>query len=186
MNPRPLPRDQALARMLSLVGKPIPYYLGTGDATGQTTRRDGKRGMDCAGAAMAYAYGLPRHRPGYNHGSWATVSDDINTNSGIEDAEHARDLWTIADDPLPGDLIAYPTIHLAAVPRPFIGHVQMIVEVPAGWTPAMGWAALKVAHCHGPDGRVPGVTISDGSACDRHDENWHKDEHRTKLLRIVA
>lgn len=191
MNPRPLyTREQALARMLAMVGQSIPYYLGTGDADGPTTRRDGKRGRDCAGAALCEAFGIPRHRPGFNRGRWATVSDDINTNSAIEDSEHARDLWEpVTGDALPGDVVAYPTIYVRKLTGKllrFIGHVQMIVKVPTGWTPAHGFASLQVVHCHGPDGRVPGVTISDGGACDRHDEQWGKPQHRTKVLRIRA
>lgn len=187
--PRPCSREEALSRMLPLVGEDFPYVLGTGDASGQTTRKDGKRGMDCAGAAQCYAYKIKRHRPGYNKGPWATVTDDINTNSGIEDAEHGQELWRIVEcasgreEVLPGDLIAYPTIYVKGVPA--IGHVQMVVKVPQFWRPVNGYAALTVAHCHGPTGRRPGVELGSGIACDRHDAKWTKPEHRTRVLRIV-
>lgn len=186
MNPKPLLRQQALARMLALVGKPIPYVLGTGDAEGATTR-DGLTGFDCFGAAVCYAYGITRHEPGANRGPWATVSDDWNCNSAIEDSEHKQERFVpvAVGDEQPGDLIMYPTIRLPGHPIPFIGHVQLVLEVPVGWQRSSGYALLKVAHCHGPDGRTPGVTISDGSACDRHDEQWHLPQHVTRLLRIV-
>jgi hypothetical protein len=184
--PRPCPQPEALARMLSLVGARFPYALGTGDSTGATTR-DGLNGFDCWGAAFNYAYGVPRHRPGFNRGPWATVSDDTNCNSGIEDAEHKQDLFVPVEesDERPGDLLAYPTIRLRRIPpiAPFIGHVQMIVEVPAGWRRSMGFSLLKVVHCHGPNGRVPGVTLGRGDACDRHDERWSRPEHRTRVIR---
>lgn len=189
-DPRPRFRpDAALERMLALVGKPIPYVLGTGDDTGPTGR-NGMIGFDCFGAAFNYAYGVPRHRPGFNRGKWATVSDDLNCNSAIEDSEHKRELFTpVADgDEKPGDLILYPTIYIKRLLRPtlkFIGHVQMIVSIPPGWHRSHGFALLKVVHCHGPTGRVPGVTIGRGDACDRHDEQWGKPEHRTRIIRPI-
>lgn len=176
-----------LDRMLALVGKPIPYALGTGDHDGPTRRKDGLEGFDCAGAAICYAHQLKRHRPGFNRGRWATVSDDINCNSMIEDAEHKQELFVPIDelDIRPGDLISYPTIRLRRIPpiKPFIGHVLMVVKVPTGWTRAMGFAALKTVHCHGPDRRVPGVTMGTGSSCDMHDERWGKPEHQTRIVR---
>ena len=179
-----------LERMLALVGKPIPYMLGTGDAHGPTSR-DGVIGFDCAGAAICYAHQLKRHRPGFNRGKWATVSDDINCNSMIEDAEHKQELFVPVDesDVRPGDLIAYPTIYVRRVLRPtlkFIGHVQMVAGVPVGWTKADGYSALQVVHCHGPNRRIPGVTISVGAACDMHDERWGKPQHQTRIVRRRA
>lgn len=186
--PRPCSREEALARMLELVGQSFPYVLGTGDIEGQTTRKDGKRGLDCAGAAQCYAYKVKRHRKGYNKGPWASVTDDVNTNSGIEDAEHGQELWRIVgegEEVLPGDLIAYPTIYVKGVKEPFIGHVQMVVRVPVGWKRSDGYSKLTVAHCHGPTGRSPAVTLDSGAACDRHDAKWPRAEHRTKVLRVV-
>jgi hypothetical protein len=178
-----------LDRMLALVGKPIPYMLGTGDADGPTAR-DGVVGFDCAGAAICYAHQLKRHRPGFNRGRWATVSDDINCNSMIEDAEHKQELFVPVDenDVQPGDLIAYPTIYVRRVLRKtlkFIGHVQMVVRTPPWpWSRTRhGFAGLDVVHCHGPNGRVPGVTLSAGDACDRHDEQWGKPQHQTRIVR---
>lgn len=195
--PHPCSSDMALSRMLALVGLQFPYVLGTGDYNGEgksgcTTRLVGGlalTGMDCAGAAMSYAFKLPRHRHGYNRGAWATVSDDINTNSGIEDAEHGGELWTIVagNDVRPGDLIAYPTIRIKDADgevHVFVGHVQTVTFVPSGWTRARGFSGLKVAHCHGPNGRVPGVTLGDGHACDAHDQKWSKPQHRTRVLRV--
>lgn len=168
-------RAEALARMLALVGRmDIQYILGG------TTEHE----KDCFQAAVCDAYDIPRHRPGFNHGAWATVSDDLNCNSAIEDSEHARELFEPVDEfhLEPGDLIMYPTIRLAQVARPFIGHVQMVTKVPAGWTRAIGFSALDVAHCHGPNGRRPAVTSGKGDACDRHDELWAK--WPTRMIRV--
>lgn len=181
-SPPTLSRSEALARMLALVGRQdMAYQLGTGD-------RDWTPEMDCFGAAVCYAYGITRHRPGFNRGPWATVSDDLNCNSAIEDAEHKQELFVIVDesDVQPGDLIAYPTIRLRRIHavKPFIGHIQMVTKVPAGWTRRDGFAALEVAHCHGPNGRRPAVTLGTGEACDRHDAQWAKPEHQTRILRV--
>lgn len=163
--------------MLSFVGrKDIEYKLGGTSATQK----------DCFQAAVCDAYGLKRHRPGFNRGNWATVTDDLNCNSAIEDAEHKRELFEPIDEALiePGDLIMYPTIRLRRIPpvKPFIGHVQMVLGVPPGWRRKDGFAALAIAHCHGPNGRRPAVTVGSGYACDRHDEQWAK--WPTRLIRV--
>lgn len=182
-------RSRPLQRMLALIGdRSLQYILGTGDREG-ATKRDGDLGMDCAGAAINYAHEIKRHRPGFNRGRWATVSDDINTNSAIEDSEHNQELFVPVDDAhiQPGDLIAYPTIYvrrLSLKTLKFIGHVQMVVAVPEGWTRENGFACLSIVHCHGPNKRRPAVTLSTGDACDRHDEQWGKPQHRTKIIRV--
>jgi hypothetical protein len=171
-------RPEALARMQALVGRTdIEYILG-----GVTMTQ-----MDCFGAAVCYAYGIKRHEPGANRGPWATVSDDWNCNSAIEDSEHRQQRFipVAADDIEPGDLIMYPTIHLPGHPLPWIGHVQMVEHVPAGWTLASGYCALEIIHCHGPNGRRPAVTRGNGYACDRHDEQWGGEPlRRTRLIRV--
>lgn len=184
---RPISQGEALERMLGLVGKPIPYQLGTGNHNGPT-RRDGRLGFDCFGAAFNYAYKVPRHRPGFNRGKWATVSDDLNCNSAIEDSEHKQELFVpvVEGDERPGDLFLYPTIYVRRLnlkTLKFIGHVQMATWIPQGWKREHGFSAVKVAHCHGPNGRIPGVTLGYGDACDRHDEQWGKPEHRTRVIR---
>jgi hypothetical protein len=169
----------------------MPYILGTGDYHGggdvPWTMRDGVLGSDCAGFAISWCYKLPRHRPSYNVGAWASVSDDLNCNSAIEDSEHARELFMPATgDPRPGDLIAYPTIHLAG--HTFIGHVCIVVGVDrAGFftIEAPDFSLLDVVHCHGPNGRAPACTRADGSIWNQHSTVWPKPEHRSKLLRAV-
>ncbi len=182
---------ESVSRALSMVGVQMPYILGTGDyrpsadADVPWTVRDGRAGSDCAGFALCWAHKLKRHRPGFNKGPWASVSDDINCNSAIEDAQHNRELYEIADRPQLGDCIAYPTIRLAG--KTFIGHVCIIIGV----TRCLEWDAknpdyslLDVAHCHGPNGRKPAVTLTDGSIWNRHDELWPKPYHRSQLIRV--
>lgn len=194
----PCDATEAVQRALSLVGVPMPYVLGTGDydpaATVDVpwTQRGGLTGSDCAGFALCWCYKLTRHRPGYNVGPWATVSDDINCNSAIEDAEHGGALFRIADgDPKPGDLITYPTIRIYGQDgelHTFIGHVCIVVGVSRAeqWSPSLpDYSLLDVAHCHGPNGRRPAVTRADGSHWNQHDAVWPKPQHRSRLLRAV-
>lgn len=192
--PRPCSPAEAVQRALSLVGNGGMYILGTGDYLGETmppwTTRAGASGSDCAGFAMSWCYKLPRHRKGYNVGSWASVSDDLNCNSGIEDAMHQRDLFELViGAPQPGDLVTYPTFTLLApdgTSRKFIGHVGIVVGVSRAlewdWTTPQ-YELLDIAQCKGPNGRKPAVVATDGSVWAHHDTVWPKPQHRTRLLR---
>jgi len=199
--PRPCSAAEAVTRALSLVGRGGCYVLGTGDWIGppsksQTvapillgadlpwTYRDGKLGSDCAGFAISWCYQLKRHRPGYNRGSWATVSDDLNCNSAIEDAEHGRELFELVTGPIqPGDLLCYPTFRAGVLLRRFIGHVGIVTGV-ARWDGRL--ASLDVAQCCGPNGRSPAVLATDGSVWDRHDAKWPAHQKRqTRVLRAI-
>lgn len=166
---------------LSLVGHGR-YELGTGD---MDTPEDDP--TDCAGFAICKCHQLRRHRPGYNRGEWSTVSDDLNSNSVIEDSQHACELFVpVAGDPLPGDLIAYPTIRLKdahGAVHVFVGHVAIIVDV-ARWNGT--FASLEIVQCIGPNGRTPGIMESTGAHFDEHNATWPKPEHRAWIVRRKA
>lgn len=186
MNERPQSPSLAALTALDLVGHGI-YQLGTGDCD---TRAD--EPTDCAGFAICKAYGLRRHRPGYNVGSWATVTGDLNSNAIIEDARHARELFApVTGKPRIGDLVAYPTIRIKGadgLTHVFVGHVAIVVNVGRvlEWDPAFpSYASLDIAQCIGPDGRKPGIVASDASHFSHHDAQWPRDDHRTWLLRAV-
>lgn len=171
----------AVAQARALVGHGV-YQLGTGD---DTSKGDDPR--DCFGFAVCELYGLRRHRPGFNRGAWATVEDDLNCNSAIEDAGHAGELFERVQTPAPGILLAYPTIYLHGHP-PFIGHIGIVVGVSR----CLEWdhehpdyALLDVVQCHGPNGRKPGIVATDGSVWSHHDALWPKPEHRTAMLRVL-
>ena len=192
--PRPCLAATAAERAKSLAGKGGQYVLGTGDYLGDDkppwTVRAGMSGSDCAGFALSWCYKLPRHRPGYNRGSWSTVSDDINCNSAIEDAEHTRDLFELVNGvPRVGDLLTYPTFTLLApdgTHKQFIGHVGIIIGMAnvLEWDPAEPqYELLEVAQCKGPNGRSPAVVVTDGSVWAHHDTIWPRPAHRTRLLR---
>jgi len=182
--PRPCSPIAAVTVARSLVGTGV-YELGTGDSD---TPIGGA--SDCAGFAICRCYGLPRHRPGYNVGPWASVTDDINVNSAIEDADHARELFVrvTSGPPQLGDLLCYPTFRIAAAARPFIGHVAIVTGLERllewDWTRPT-WGMLDVAQCCGPNGRAPGIIATTASHWDDHDRLWPKPEHRSVLLRAV-
>jgi hypothetical protein len=203
-DPRPCSAPEAVARALRCVAsKKGQYVLGTGDyrpgsSFGQlvdepwTDRGDGTVGSDCAGFAISWCYKLRRHRPGYNVGPWSSCSDDINCNSALEDAQHAKDCFALVDDqtPLPGDLLLYPSFTLATSdgPKQFIGHVAIVVgvsRVQAWDASSPRWDLLDVAQCHGPNGFKPGAVATDGSIWLRHDVVWPKPEHRSHLIRAL-
>jgi hypothetical protein len=205
MNPRPCSPAQAVARAQQLLVAPsnqvVGYELGTGDyrlsAQGDlpwTTSTDGLAGSDCAGFAMCWCYQLPRHRPGFNAGEWATVSDDINTDSAIEDAQHAGELFALVTTyPLVGDLLVYHTIPAFGGAGPWIGHVSIVIDDSRlrawmGMSRANTWDTprydlLDVAQCCGPNGRRPAVIKTDGSIWAHHDQMWPT--HKTVVLRPV-
>lgn len=192
MNTGPRPARtaaRAVAEALVLVGSGI-YLLGARD-------EDAERGVyDCFSFAVRHCYGLPGHRPMFNRG-WradanfpggASVVDDLNSNSAIEDAFHAAELFELVrDDPRPGDLLAYPTIHLSGHPEPWVGHVQICTGVNRvrQWDPARPkFSLLDVVECHGPDGRINAIRSTTGAVVDAHNVTWPKAQHRGYLLRV--
>ena len=160
------------------------YVLGTGDFNS-----GGEDNRDCAGFAICECYGLKRHRPGYNHGAWSTVEDDINCNSAIEDALHKRELFRLvdfsgSDRPEPGDLLTYPTVRVKGMDgqwKTFIGHVGILSDT-SGWNGK--WDSVKVIQCSGPNGNHPAITEGWASHWDGHDVIWPT-KGRSVLLRRV-
>lgn len=190
-NPRPLyTAAQAVERMLALArAKTGQYVLGTGDSTGYTTR-DGLTGADCVIVAV-YGYGIPRHRPGYNHGSWATIADDINCNSLIEDADHEGDLTERIYRPEVGCFLTYPSVYKDGH-RISIGHIELVTGVSRclEWdVTAPDYGLLDVVACRGPNERKPAVITGTGAdgpgrGFNGHDKLWPKPAHRTSMLRV--
>lgn len=174
---------------MALVGSGT-YKLGARDV-------EAAQGIyDCFSFAVRHCYGVAGHRPGFNRG-WkpdatfpdgASVVDDLNSNSAIEDAFHAKELFELASgDPQPGDLLAYPTIRLTGNPGVWIGHVQICVGVSRvrNWDPAKPqFGLLDVVECVGPNGHVRAIRKSTGSVLDLHNTKWPKPQHRGYLLRV--
>jgi hypothetical protein len=153
-------------------------------------------GADCSAFAL-WCWRIAPHRAGFNHGSWSTVSDDVNTDSLVEDALHRHELVTLvtADDrPMPGDLLVYRSIWYADGhandtghgDRRWIGHVSIIVDVPRVYV-AGDYSTLRVVQCRGPNGKRPGVIESDGYTWEHHDQDWGDVEiRRSKIVRVGA
>ena len=126
---------------------------GNADSCGEDPR-------DCCGFATCECYGIVRHRPGFNVGSWSTCSDDINCNSSIEDALHEGDLFDIifernrrapqvADDS--------PRRSRAAVTPATSASWSASTSPPrAQWDRTKpDYRLLDVVQCAGPNGRNP-------------------------------
>jgi hypothetical protein len=185
--------DEAAARAIAMVGKLYPYVLGTGNKLGPSKRRrdDGTwspLGFDCWGF-VSLCYDIERHRPGYNKQPKATVSDDVNCDSAIEQAEHvgATDrLWKVVATPRIGDLLVMPSIRDARGKRIRIGHVWLVVGVPAEWDEARPqYDLLDTVQCQASTKpaikRGPGPRSDASTFRGLTDEAW-----RVRLLRVVA
>lgn len=183
--------QEAVARAQAIVGKGGHYFLGEGDYNvgkpgnppGLDLPWTGEGGSDCAGFAICWAWKLRRHRPGFNSGPWASVSDDVNCNSAYEDGLHKQELFVAVkpgEQVAPGDLLLYPTFVLGG--KRFIGHVGLIESVPDGFTYG-DWRRLSILQCHGPNGYTPGVVRTDGSIWAHHDMVWPKEAHRAHVVR---
>lgn len=176
----PCTADEAVSRALAQVARGGGYYqMGGGNyvpAQPDTPLQLAGGPCDCDGF-YCWAWRLPRHRPGFNHGSWATVSDDINPNSAIEDADHRQELFTrvITAPPRPGDALMYPTFTVVdahGLAHEFVGHVAVITSVPADFQMGQPWARLDTAQVCGPLFRAPAAVFKSGATFDEHDATW--------------
>lgn len=153
---RPCSVAEAVERALRFVGKGT-YVLGAGAWTpGEladnpwTTKEGIADACDCWGY-ISWALKLPRHVPGFNRGSWASVSDDANCDSCIEDSEHQQQMFMPAPRPEPGDLLVFPSVRDPETKRRIrIGHVGIVVDVSRclEWDPKTpAYDRLEVVQC---------------------------------------
>lgn len=189
MLPRPCPPSVAVDRAKRMLGRQEPYALGAGDHhPGKLDEPFTNGGCDCYGF-VTWCYELPRHRPGYNRGSWSSVEDDANCDSIIEQSEHIHEvidrLFESVDHPAIGDLLVWPSIR-DQHKRVRIGHVSIVVELAAEWDPtAPAYDHLRVIQCQA--GSRPAIQLSSGALWlhretfrGGHDKRW-----RTRILRAV-
>jgi hypothetical protein len=179
----------AVARAHELLGKAFPYVLGTGNRKGATRirKKDGTFtpfGFDCWGFADAWAYDHPRHDPGFNVGPWATVSDDRNCDSAIEDAEHRRQAYEVIDTPEIGCLIVMPSIRDENGKRIRMGHVWLAAVVPDAWNPAKPqYDTIITLQCQASS--HPAIKMGPGPRSDaRTFHGVTDDAWRIRMLRV--
>lgn len=163
------------------------YWLGTGNygVDPWTPNPEDKPASDCAGFAISWCWKLRRHRPGFNKGGWATVEDDLNVNSIMEDAVHRTELavpLAVYELPKPGDLLCYPSFIVRGVGQK-IGHVAIIEHVPDTYVHE-NWRQLHIIHCHGPARHTPAVERASGYLFEQHDNTWPTEARRTKVIRM--
>ncbi len=138
---------RVVARALSAAGT-CTYALGRGGRHPEAASpgdADGR--LDCSGFA-SWCLGLDRKSDAID-GGW------ISTDSIVRDATGKRRLFRSVDEIHAGDLVVFPGRYVAGR-RVAIGHVGVVVE--AGPT----IEACRVAHCHGPSGRSPAISVRDG------------------------
>lgn len=200
--PLPCSREEALERMRRICGVGGAYGLGEGDYHPRLVDGElvdvpwtGELELgDCSGVALAWAFKIPRNRPGFNRHSKATISNAINTASAVEDARAKRELYEIVTTPAPGILLVWPTVTVRRwdpVKKKWfrkklkIGHVSMIESVKRAteWNfEEPDYGLLDVLHCRGPRGRRPGVVRETGKVWRDHDRRWTAPEHRSVML----
>lgn len=184
---------EALERCKKLVGAGT-YLLGALDEDAD------RLVFDCTSLVMRHAFGLDGHRPNFNRdwkvdfmtGATATVVDDINSNSAIENALFGnRELFEIVTGaPQLGDLIACPTIRLPQHPDkgPWIGHAAIVSGVDRArgkWDPQLPlFSLLDIIECRGPDERHPAIRYHNGTYFEGWRDTWPKVQHRSWLLRV--
>ncbi len=137
----PTSRESAVARAWLIAGtRPTRYKLGAGgrnpSAPTPFTVRDGILGSDCIGFVL-WCLGLDRYQPKvfpYYEG-W------INTDSAIMDAKGKRSVFELIDRPELGSMVIYPSLWKAGK-MIRMGHVAIVVEVPAEWPSKLEWSKL--------------------------------------------
>lgn len=140
---------RTVARALAAVGT-CTYTLGRGGRDPDAASPGDSAGRcDCSGFA-SWALGLDRKTDAIG-GGW------ISTDSIVRDATGPRRMFRIvaAGEIRAGDLVVFGGRHVDGR-RVAIGHVGVVVE--AGPT----IEASRVAHCHGPGGRSPAISVRDG------------------------
>lgn len=181
---------EAVARAHELLGKGYPYILGTGSHHGPTqlvrNGRTGPLGFDCWGYAGAYAYETPRHEPGFNVGPWATVSDDRNCDSAIEEAEHVGKAYQAIDRPEIGCLLVMPSIRDKSGHRVRMGHVWMVLVPPEDWDPEKPhYDSIITLQCQASS--FPAIKLGPGPRSDaRTFRGLTDDAWRLRLLRVIG
>ena len=180
---------EAAARAITMVGQLWPYVLGGGNHKGPTRvkRKDGTLsplGYDCWGFAWSHCYEEPRTVQGFNRGNpRATVTDAINCDSAIEEAEHFARRFQAVEVARLGDLLVMPSIRDKDGKRIRIGHVWIVVGVPAE-KPASGYAEYDTVQCQAST--KPAIKRGSGPKGDaatykgKRNEAW-----RIRVLRVV-
>ena len=110
----------------------------------------------------------------------------MNCDAAIEQSEHITDdaVWAPAGaQPAIGDVLVWPSIRVGGK-RARIGHVSLVVAVPAEWEPDR-WGWLTVVQCQ--SSRSPAIMRGPGSAW-RGRETWRgatDTRWRSRLLRAA-
>ncbi len=192
--PRPCSAAEAVERARRFIGRGT-YVLGGGAWSPNALTDDPWTALhgfddaaDCWGFT-SWCLKQPRHVPGFNRGPWATVSDDTNCDSAIEDAEHQQQMYAVAPRPEPGDLLVFPSVRDPATKKRIrIGHVGIIVDSSRclEWDPEHpAFDRIEVVQCQAST--RPAVKQSSGTAWFHRESFRNKTDHRwrSRVIRPV-
>jgi cell wall-associated NlpC family hydrolase len=131
-------RQDLLLRARSAAGKSIIYKLGGGGMSPTAPLpADGSNQCDCSGF-VCWALRMSRQT---SHPLYVKINGGwINTDAIVRDATTATGFFEQSDQPLPGDLIVFPSLPPG---RP-VGHVGIIASVSAAAGPSV---PTSVIHC---------------------------------------
>jgi hypothetical protein len=188
---KPCSPSEAVERALRWVGRGV-YGLGEGgyrasDPDNPFTDVNGILKCDCSRFVL-FCYKLAGSRAGFNDGPWATVSDAINCDSMIEQAEHptAKDrLFEVADRPQLGDLLVFPAIRGPDGKRLRVGHCGIVTKLCAEWkADAPQYGELEVVQCQAST--RPAIKKGPGLAWLMRDnfKGLRDEAWRTRILRV--
>lgn len=138
-----------LKRARGVLGKSIPYKLGSGGADpAKKSPAGGDGACDCSGF-IAWALGFPRQvKDPFQlrvNGGW------VNTTSIVLDANSREGIFDRLAKPRPGCLIVYPWRNGSA------GHVGIVTEVRSDMP-------VRVIHCSSGASRRTGDSIAETGA----------------------
>jgi len=134
----------------------LEYPNGGDDPERETPAADydGKKVSDCVGFAC-WCLGVDRYDPGKSPAQepsdkteFHTYGGYANTDAIIIDASTLKQKFEFVDKPQPGCLVVYGSVDRGK-PGGRVGHVGVVVSVPAEWDPLKKecWAAVGVVDC---------------------------------------
>lgn len=149
----------------------ITYKLGAGGKEpGRSHPADwggptGRWLCDCSGFT-AWCLGFDRYQPDEFPTEW------INTDSMLADAERGGSWFAFDDKPSIGGLVVYGATYKGGR-RIRVGHVALVVTVPAEFDPLEVWLRTRVIHCSSSaSAKGNAITETDAALWGRRQGRW--------------
>lgn len=138
-------RAELVARAKSALRQGTTYRLGAGAPPSSPSPADQSHACDCSGFVL-WALGVNRYQPLFQFLYKELGYYWMNTDGMIADARNPTGLFSVADKPLPGDILVYPSNYYAKKlgwkgSGPRIGHTGIIAET------IQSGVSNQVIHC---------------------------------------